>query len=52
MILKTKGLKDIKEKMTPAEQKLVLGLLAENRSKGSIDTEKQKDRRKAFEEAE
>jgi hypothetical protein len=45
--------KDIKEKMTPAEQKLVLGLLAEIEAKGSIDTEKAKKiGAKAFEEAE
>lgn len=45
--------KDIREKMTPAEQKLVLGLLAEIESKGSIDTEKAKKiGAKAFEEVE
>ena len=43
--------KDIKNKMTPAEQKLVLSILAEIESKGSIDSEKAKQLgAKAFEE--
>ena len=45
--------KDIKEKMTSAEQKLILGLLAEIELKGTIEAEKAKKiGAKAFEEVE
>ena len=50
--LKNQRLKeDIKEKMTPAEQKLVLGILMEIEKNGFIDSEKAKQiGAKAFEE--
>ena len=52
--IKNKRLKkDIANKMSIAEQKLVLGLLAEIEVKGSVDTEKAKKiGSKAFEEVE
>lgn len=50
--LKNQRLKeDIKERMTLAEQKLVLGILEEIEKNGSIDSEKAKQiGAKAFEE--